>query len=306
MIVRPKLNWFRMLFVWHGSVLRTILPQLLLVLGIASFVVWCRGRLFHHVIPLNVAPFTLIGVSLAVFLGFRNNASYDRYWEGRKLWGSLLNINRSLVRQALTTGGVEDGDPRIKDWVSLVLAFTHTLRHQLRRSDPAKDLVTLLGPERSREVLEGRYRPALVLVLLGKWVSDRRKEGLYGEITAVSFEQNLNHLSDVLGGCERLASTPLPYPYSVMIHRTVYIYCFLLPFGLISTIGVMTPVISVVVAYTFMVLEALSEELEEPFGTRPNDLPLENMCQMIQDTVTEMSGEKLEQASTVPRDFVLL
>lgn len=295
-----------MLFVWHGSVLRTILPQLLLVLAISSFVAWSRGRLFHHVIPLNVAPFTLIGVSLAVFLGFRNNASYDRYWEGRKLWGALLNIARSLVRQALTLGGVENGDPRMKDWVSLVLAFTHTLRHQLRRSDPTKDLVTLLGPERSGEILETRYRPALVLVLLGKWVSDRRKEGLYGEIIAASFDQNLNHLSDVLGGCERLASTPLPYPYSVMIHRTVYIYCFLLPFGLVSTIGPMTPVISVVVAYTFMVLEALSEELEEPFGTRPNDLPLENMCKMIEETVMEMSGEKLEQASVAPRDFVLL
>jgi predicted membrane chloride channel (bestrophin family) len=94
MIQRPKLNWFRMLFVWHGSVLRTILPQLFLVLLISSLAAWTKGHILGHVVPLNVAPFTLIGVALALFLGFRNSASYDRFWEGRKIWGALLNVTR--------------------------------------------------------------------------------------------------------------------------------------------------------------------------------------------------------------------
>ena len=306
MIVRSKLNWFRMIFIWHGSVLSDILPQLLLVLGIASFVTWSHGRLFHHQIPLTVAPFTLLGVSLALFLGFRNSASYDRYWEGRKLWGALLNLTRSLVRQSLTLGGLEPADARITEWVSLLASFTHSLRHQLRHSDPGPDLDRLLSPELSAEVLAVRYRPAVLLTSLGRWVAARSREGRYGEITAAAFDHNLNGLSDVLGGCERLAGTPLPYPYSVMIHRTVYIYCFLLPFGLVGTVGVMTPVMSVLVAYTFMALEALAEEIEEPFGTLPNDLPLEEMSWMIEETLLEMAGRPIPESRSEPRKFVLL
>ncbi len=306
MIVRSKLNWFRMLFIWHGSVLSDILPQLLLVLAIASFVTVSHGRLFHHQVPLTVAPFTLLGVSLALFLGFRNSASYDRYWEGRKQWGALLNLTRSLVRQALTLGGLEPSDPRVAEWVSLLAAFTHALRHQLRHSDPKPDLDRLLSPDLSAKVLAARYRPAILLTSLGRWVTARSREGRYGEMTATAFDHNLNGLSDVLGGCERLAGTPLPYPYSVMIHRTVYIYCFLLPFGLVGTLGVMTPVMSVLVAYTFMALEALAEEIEEPFGTLPNDLPLEEMSGMIEETLLEMAGKEIAESRSGPRKFVLL
>jgi len=125
-------------------------------------------------------------------------------------------------------------------------------------------------------------------------------------MTAAAFDHNLNGLSDVLGGCERLAGTPLPYPYSVMIHRTVYIYCFLLPFGLVGTLGVMTPVMSVLVAYTFMALEALAEEIEEPFGTLSNDLPLEEMSGMIEETLLEMAGRETPVSRSEPRKFVLL
>jgi ion channel-forming bestrophin family protein len=306
MIVRSKLNWFRMLFIWHGSVLKSIVPQLLLVLGISISVTYTHGRIFHHPIPLTVAPFTLLGVSLALFLGFRNSASYERYWEGRKLWGALLNLNRSLLRQALTLGGLGKDDPRIAQWASLLAAFTHALRHQLRRSDPQIELMRLLSPELGGEILAARYRPAVLLIHLGKWVSERKQEGEYGEITAAAFDRNLGGLSDVLGGCERLANTPLPYPYSVMIHRTLYVYCFLLPFALIGTLGMMTPIMSVLVAYSFMALEALADEIEEPFGTRPNDLALESMSQTIEETLMEMIGKGPREASIEPRDFVLL
>jgi putative membrane protein len=141
---------------------------------------------------------------------------------------------------------------------------------------------------------------------LGKWVSERQAEGRYGEITAAAFDRNLGELSDVLGGCERLAGTPLPYPYSVMIHRTLYIYCFLLPFGLVGTLGMMTPVMSVLIAYSFMALEELAEEIAEPFGTSPNDLPLDTMSRVIEDTLMEMIGKRVPQTLVEPKYFVLL
>jgi putative membrane protein len=275
------------------------------ILALSSGVAWTGGRLFGWHVPLTITPFTLLGVSLAIFLGFRNSASYDRYWEGRKLWGSLLNVTRSLVRQAMSLTGLEAGDPRLLEWTALLCAFAPSLRHQLRQTDPAADLARLLGEPRQHEIGGARYRPAMILGLLGGWIRARRGEELCGEITAAAFDENVGELTDVLGGCERLASTPLPYPYALMIHRTVYIYCFLLPFGLVDTIGAMTPVISVLVAYTFMALEALADELEEPFGTSPNDLALTALSQGIEDSLLEMTGQPLRHAPPTPQEYVL-
>src|ERR1700754_397803 len=105
MIIRKNENWFRMLFIWQGSVLPKVLPRLIMLLVLSVSIVFFKGTLFHYKIPLNPAPFTLFGIALALFLGFRNNASYDRFWEARKLWGALLNDTRSLARQALTISG---------------------------------------------------------------------------------------------------------------------------------------------------------------------------------------------------------
>src|ERR1700761_6969522 len=101
MIVRPSLHWFRMIFVWRGSVLLDIVPQLAITTGFAIIVTLCHGTLFDWKIPLTFVPFSLIGLTLAIFLGFRNSTSYARYWEARTLWGAVLNETRALLRQAL-------------------------------------------------------------------------------------------------------------------------------------------------------------------------------------------------------------
>jgi putative membrane protein len=284
-----RTHGLRMLFAWKGSVIRNILPQLLFVLGLSILATLTHGRIFHHQIPLTVAPFTLLGVSLAVFLGFRNSASYDRYWEGRRLRGTLLNLSRSLMRQAQTLGELPPRDPALMEWAALLAGFAHALRHQLRDTDPAADMVRLLPAPEAELVIQARYRPAIILILLGRWVARQKKNGFAR--SAIDF--NLNGLSDVLGGCERLAATPIPFAYSVMIHRTVYLYCFLLPFALVGTVGMLTPVLSVLIAYTFLAIEALAQEIEEPFGTQPNDLPLTALCHGIEDSVREMAGETL-------------
>lgn len=110
----------------------------------------------------------------------------------------------------------------------------------------------------------------------------------------------MNKLSDVVGGCERIASTPIPYTYSVLLHRTVYIYCFILPFGFVENLGWLTPFIIVFIAYTFVALEAIADELEDPFGKQPNDLALDTMSAMIENTLLELNNQKIEtQKSTL-------
>lgn len=107
----------------------------------------------------------------------------------------------------------------------------------------------------------------------------------------MAFDHNLNQLSDIAGGCERIASTPIPFSYSILLHRTVYVYCFLLPFGLVDSIGWMMPVIVVFIGYAFMALDAIVAEIEEPFGTSPNDLGLNAMSHTIEIALLEMAGD---------------
>jgi putative membrane protein len=292
MIVRNKENWFRMLFIWEGSVLPQLLVRLLLLLLLSVAIVFFKGTFFNYKIPLNPAPFTLFGIALALFLGFRNNASYDRFWEGRRLWGVLLNNARSLTRQALTLSGYEHGSPQVQTFVNYLIAFTYTLKHQLRHTDATED-ITRLTPGLTHKLAAARYKPITLMTEMAFWVSQAKKAGNIDSIIQAAFDVNLNNLSDIAGGCERIASTPIPYAYQVLLHRTVYIYCFLLPFGFVDSLGWFTPLIVVFIAYTFVALEAIAEEIENPFGIKPNDLALDAMSQMIETTLLEMTDQPL-------------
>jgi ion channel-forming bestrophin family protein len=304
MILRPRLHWLRMLFVWRGSVLRRILPQLLFTTALAALAAFTRGRLVGHKLNLTATPFTLMGVALAVFLGFRNSASYDRYWEARKLWGALIIDGRSYVRQVVTlTRGTPDEKRRL---VRLGVAFVHALRHQLRGTDPSSDLARLLNVEDHARIQAAQYPPAMALLMMGEGLTVARESGALEPVLVPAFEQTLSGFSQILGGCERIAGTPIPFTYSVILHRTVYCYCMLLPFGLVDAIGLMTPLMVAFISYTFFALEALSDEIEEPFGTMPNDLALEAMAFNIEATMRESAGDgPWPELPKMDADFVL-
>jgi ion channel-forming bestrophin family protein len=292
MIIRPHLHWFRMLLAWRGSVLPQLLPRLFLIFCISIVALAAHDHLLPISLNLNTtAPFSLIGIALAVFLGFRNNASYDRWWEARKLWGQLLNESRSLTRQALTLPTRTLPKEEVGEFLVALGALAHALRHQLRRSDPREDLAARLPAALCERVMASRYRPATLMLYLGEWVQRHAQAGALDPMAVIAFDRNLNGMSDVIGGCERIVSTPLPFAYSVMIHRTVYFFCASLPFGLVDSIGIFTPVFAVFVAYTFMAHEAIASQLEEPFGTDENDLALNTMSAVIEDALRDLRGE---------------
>jgi putative membrane protein len=290
MIIRPKLNWFRMLFVWRGSVLPQLLPRLALIFVLSVAAIVMHDHVRNYPVGLGTPPFGLVGIALAVFLGFRNSASYERWWEGRKLWGSLLIHGRSIARQALTLPrGVKTEDTR--EFIAAIGALGHALRHEMRRTDPLPDLATRLSPALYQRVVHAQYRSSLILRWLGEWVSTRAREGALDGYGVLAFEQNLNELSAVIGGCERLASTPLPFSYSVMIHRTVYLFCVMLPFGLVDGAGLLTPLFALLVAYAFMSLEAIAAQIEDPFGLEENDLALTALCDSLETALHDMTAD---------------
>lgn len=289
MIVRNRPHWFLLLFVWKGSILGRILPQLLLTTGFAVLV-----ALAHHFTPawtlsLTPVPFTLLGIALAIFLGFRNSVSYDRYWEARKLWGGVLNDTRTLTRQ-ISSFSDADAETRNK-FVYGLIAFVYALRDQLRGNSSETSLNQWLPTEWARTIQKVRFKPAVILMILAESLRQLHSEGRIQSVLFAGMDRNLSQLNEALGGCERIASTPIPFAYSVIIHRTIYLYSFLLPFGLIDTVGLMTPLMVTFISYTFFALEALAEEIQEPFGLEPNDLPLDAMSVMIEVTLRELIGE---------------
>jgi len=276
MIVRPMQSWFRMLFIWNGSVLQTVIPQLILMGVLSTLAVVSHGRIFGEKIPLSTAPFTLFGLTLAIFLVFRNNASYARFVEARLLWGNFLIAARTLTSQLLSYL------PSQTHLTDIIIASAYALKHQLRRTDPNPDLVRLIGAERAAELRHKLYRPVVLLNHI------RSQLEATSETTRWMLDAQLNELERCIGGCERIASTPIPFAYSVLLHRSVYAYCVLLPFGLVDSAEFFTPLLCVFISYTLIALEAIANEVAEPFGMAPNALALDAMARTIERSLLEL------------------
>lgn len=288
MIVRPQQHWFTRLFVWHGSVLEKISSRLLLNVALSVVVIFILPWYETLGVKLTMAPFSVIGVAIAIFLGFRNNACYARYNEARHLWGELAYTSRSLLREIRTLTKDSVAQQR---FINLQLAFCHSLRQTLRGKNEPEALARYLSPEDLQWVTQSHAPANRVLMLMGFWINTQRENGTLSDIVWQSLDRQLNTLSSIAGGCERILYTPLPFAYSLILHRTVYIFCILLPFALVIDLHYMTPFVSVFISYTFISLDTLAEELEDPFGMEDNDLPLDALCTAIERDLRDMNDD---------------
>ena len=175
--------------------------------------------------------------------------------------------------------------------VSYLVAFSWSLKHQLRKTDPSADLARLLPPSDVADILASSMPTNRILLLAGDELGRLRAEGKLSDITFSLMDNKLDELGHALGGCERLASTPVPFAYTLILQRTVYLFCTLLPFALVGDLHYMTPFVSVFISYTFLSWDSLAEELEDPFGTAANDLPLNAMCNTIERNLLDMTGQ---------------
>ncbi|HFN6620860.1 TPA: bestrophin family protein [Escherichia coli] len=297
MIVRPQQHWLRRIFVWHGSVLSKISSRLLLNFLFPIAVIFMLPWYTHLGIKFTLAPFSILGVAIAIFLGFRNNAGYARYVEARKLWGQLMIASRSLLREVKTT--LPDS-ASVREFARLQIAFAHCLRMTLRKQPQAEVLAQYLKTEDLQRVLASNSPANRILLIMGEWLAVQRRNGQLSDILFISLNDRLNDISAVLAGCERIAYTPIPFAYTLILHRTVYLFCIMLPFALVVDLHYMTPFISVLISYTFISLDCLAEELEDPFGTENNDLPLDAICNAIEIDLLQMNDEAEIPAKILP------
>ncbi len=305
MIIRPhNPSALTLLFSLKGSIIPAIWRKVLFTVLISSAVVAIHGTLFHFKVVLTATPFTLWGLTLAIFLGFRNTVAYQRFWEARTLWGELLIVSRNLTRQTLSL--LPSLTPAQREALGHGLtAFAYVLKHALRREAIAPQTLERLDEHARHTVLSHQNPPSALLGLLAKRYQEAARQAGAGEQVQVAIDQQLTRLSYVLGGCERIKNTPIPYPYILLLHRTVHIYCFLLPFCLIDSIGWFTPVAVCILAYTFFGLDALGDQIADPFDLQPNDLPLNAMCRGIEIAVQELLEVPAAQPEE-PVDGVLM
>lgn len=305
MIVRPasRSPWL-LLFTLKGSIVSIIWKRVVAMMLLATAVVLAEHRLPLSGVGLGAVPLTLVGLTLAIFLGFRNSVAYERWWEARKLWGELLIVIRNLTRQTLS---LPDGLPAVRqrELAHGLIAYAHALRHMLRQSDPKEDLQPWLPAATATRIMQAENPPSVLLGDLSQAYAQLRREGRLDSILLADIDAQITRLSYIGGGCERIRSTPIPFAYILLLHRTVYIYCLLLPFCLAGSIGWVTPFMVGVLSYTFFGLDALGEQIEEPFDRQPNNLPLDALCRGIEINVGELLGDKNLPPPLAPQDGVL-
>ena len=298
MIVRPKPNLIALLFALKGSIAKRIALRCALVTLLASVIVLVETLQPSYFSRVSATPFTLLGLSLSIFMSFRNNACYDRWWEGRKQLGQLAIEVRSLIRESLVLEVHREREGLLRD----LCGFAHSLVARLRHEDEA----SALAPWAQAPV--DQQHPNLTdaqLQHIGRRCSQWARQGLISEWRYTQLETRLVSLSLVQAACERIQNTPLPFPYTLLLHRTIYLFCILLPFAMAEPLGWLTPLFTAIVSYTFLGLDEIGDDLENPFGYDDNDLPCSALLRGLEREMLAALGEPQLPPPLEPREYVL-
>jgi putative membrane protein len=303
MIVRSRPHSLILLFTLRGSILPTIAPRVLLVMALSALVaLWGRAAP-AHLADLTPAPFTLLGLAHSIFLGFRNNACYERWWEARRQWGQLIAEARALMRDGIALLP-DDAAMRLR-LAHRIIAFCHALRDQLR-GDAASDFRAWLPPGECVALPPGHSAPDAVLLALSAELRGLMRRGELSDIGFQTLSERLWAITTIQTACERLRATPTPFTYTLLLHRTAWLFCLLLPFGLVSSLGLATPLATAILAYAFFGLDALGDELERPFARVQNGIPLDAMVRAIEIATLGAAGVAELPQPLQPKEFLLL
>jgi len=299
MIIKEQPSVVHLFFTMQGSIVPKIRGNILSIALISVVVL-----ILDDVLPLphfSISAMGIFGVALSLFLGFRNNSAYDRWWEARKLWGGMIADVRTLGRDARVFYPTEASR---RSFMSMACAFAHFHRGHLRALDATPDAANWIGDEKAQVIAANSNAADAALRKMADQLAYQSQSDVITGFGLLRISQTLASLSLAQAGCERIANTPLPFVYSLLVRRTTYLYCWLLPFALIDSASLFTPLFAAIVAYVFFGLQAVTNELEMPFENAQNGLPLDAMCRTIEISVAESLGDPSPKP-LLPVDFVL-
>ena len=286
----PK-DWFVFLFKLHKSdTIRKLMPLLIGVAVYAALVTFAETEWLHlpdssHVKSIPVLH-TLLGFVISMLLVFRTNTAYDRWWEGRKLWGALVNTSRNLAIKLCVMLPADDKNTR-NFFRKIIPAYAYALKKHLGHETTR---ISLFDNDEQLEQLinNDRHVPNQIATLLFKHIQQLYTEGKINGDQLIILNGELISFTDICGACERIKNTPIPYSYSAFIKKFIFFYVMTLPFGYVFTLGYFVIPIVTFVFYVLASLEIIAEEVEDPFGGDENDLPIDKIAANIHKHVNEI------------------
>ncbi len=279
MIVAGFADWTR--------VLRRLAP---LLIGLFAYDVAVSVLVVYYKVRIAITdlPLPLLGSALGLFLGLRNNLAYNRWWEARTLWGAVTNQSRSLAR-ALIAVAPEFGATR--EILRLQIAWAHTLRCRLRGQDPFPEIAALV-PEEALARVRATTNPVVgIQNEQARLIRDALRAGEIDTIGAAQLDRVLGELANAQGGLERIRNTPLPRHFDLFAQLFVVAFYLLLPIGLVTDLGILTPIGSTFLGFIFIMLERLGRDLEHPFANTDHDVPMLAITRTIEIDLRQSFGD---------------
>lgn len=283
-----KYQWFRIALQIKGSVIPSILNR----------VFWCGifgvfiSILYYLKIPVQQTALGSVvsGLVLGLLLVFRTNTAYERFWEGRKFWGQLINNTRSLTSQIWVAVAESEAEDKAKKEAALYLvaAFPVALKLHLRSEPVNSELEQLMPPSRYFRLKTMDHPPLAISFWIRDYLQEQHERNCLNIYQLTSLQELVSSLVDILGGCERILRTPIPLAYSIHLKQLVLLYCLCLPFQLVKDLNWWTGPIVALISFTLFGIEEIGEEIENPFGYDPNDMPLDGFCATIRRNVEEI------------------
>lgn len=287
------MEWFRIALKLRGSVALTVLPRALLCGGfgfIVSLLYYFEVPLEWHVLG-SVISNVVFNLILGLLLVFRTNTAYDRFWEGRKNWGTIVVSVRNLARQIwVGVAEVEPADREKKaDVLRLLAAFAVATKLRLRQEPVSGELEELVDADLSLKLKSVKSPPLEMVRWVGAYLQQQHDRNRLNSNQLMAMNKLLDSLIEALTGCERILTTPIPPAYAIYLKRVLLIYCIALPFKFVESLKLWTGLMVVLISFVLFGVEEIGNEIENPFGYDPNDLPLDEICKTIQGNIEDLS-----------------
>jgi putative membrane protein len=285
----PKV-WFKVIFhAYSRSVMRTLTPALAFMAVFTAVLCYLLLNVlrFHESdFKTTISMHSLLGIVLGLFLVFRTNTAYDRWWEGRKLWGSMVNNTRNFALKI--NAFLDMGDLENRQWFGhMIPNFVMAAKEHLRKGVHVENLIGI-DPSLAKELQGVKHVPNKLSSAIYQRVNTLYKKGIFTGDQLLLLDREMKEFSEIMGACERIKNTPIPYSYTMYFKQFIFIYVITLPFAFVTTSGFITIPIVVIITFVLLSVELIAEEIEDPFGKDVNDLPTDELAAKIRENVAEI------------------
>jgi putative membrane protein len=274
-------NWLTLIFALHKSDTLRMLWKELIYMGIFTLLIaFLKIHFFPKVDYLDklIAVYSLIGFVISLLLVFRTNTAYDRWWEGRRKWGELVNDSRNF---SVKINAMVSNTDEKKEFARLIHLFVFSMKEHLRKGVLIDDLP--FTENEKQQLNTSKHIPTTVVGWMYTKIHILVKEGELYKEDLIVLDKNLNGFLEACGACERIKNTPIPFSYSLFIKKFIFIYVLTLPLAFVSVFGYLSALIATFVFYVLVSMEVLAEEIEDPFGNDDNDLPTDQLSQKMKE-----------------------